>query len=208
MRLHRIDDGLVKGPDERTLTKYDKGGNKLRDVVDPTSGMCTGVTSPLTITDRIIQPTPVSGGKSKDAPDVRFDPEKEVYYELVRNKDTDPFGLVMRTTSDADGPLPVTRVRVVSALPPTNGGKSGLPFTPISTRKENDVAVKAVLDAMGYKGKITPEIRKAALEMIEIEKNALCKLVRKSPKKRKNTSKSDMSAKMAKLQEKYNTPKR
>ena len=205
MRLHRIEDGLVKEPSERTLRTHDIGGNRLRDVMDKNTGMCTGVTSPLTIPDgtRVMQPTPTSGSPSKSAPDVRFDPAKEVYYELVRNKDTDPFGLVMRTTSDPDGPLPVTRVRVVSALPPTNGEKSGLPYSPISTRKANDEAAKAVLDAMGYKGKITPEIRAAALEMIEIERNAACKLIRKAPKKGKKRTSPDMSAQIAKLQEKY-----
>lgn len=210
MRLHRIEDGLVKMPDERTLRTHDIGGNRLRDVINPETGMCTGVTSPLTVPDgtSVMNHTPVSGAKSKSAPDVRFDPEKEVYYELVRNKDSDPFGLVYRTCEDSDGPLPVTRVRVVSALPPTSGGKSGLPFTPVSSRKENDEAVKAVLAGMGYKGPITREIRKAALEMIEIERNAIVPLVRKTSKKRNSPSKSDMSAKMAKLQEKYAKPGR
>lgn len=207
MRLHRIEDGLVPQPDERKLTKYDKGGNKLRDVVDPVTGMCTGVTSPLTVPDgtRIMNPTPVSGGKSKSAPDVRFDPTREIYYELNRTRDSDPFGLVVRTVSDGDDPLPVTRIRVVQANVPGNGGKSGLPFTPVSVRQQNNEAVKAVLDAMGYKGKITPEIRQAALEMIEIEKSAACPLVRKGKKKRTSPTKTDMSAKMVKLQEKYNT---
>lgn len=210
MRLHRIEDGLVPQPDERKLTKYDKGGNKLRDVVDPVTGMCTGVTSPLTVPDgtRILKPTPVSGGKSKSAPDVRFEPTREVYYELQRNSDSQPFGVVVRTVADGDALLPVTRVRVVSATSPTNGGKSGLPYTPISTRKANDDAAKAVLDAMGFKGKITPEIRQAALEMIEIEKAAACPLVRNGKKKRTSKKNPDMSAQIAKLQEKYRKPGR
>lgn len=172
MRLHLVDDGLLRSPEERTLTTHDKGGNRLRDVIHPDTGMCTGVTSPLTIPDgtRVIHPTPVSGAKSASTPDVRFDPDQAVYYELIRNSDSDPFGLVCRTTSDLDGPLPVTRVRVVSADVPKTGGKSGLPFTPTSARKENNAAVRAVLAGMGYAGPITPAIRKAALEMIAIEK--------------------------------------
>lgn len=174
MRLHPVEDGLIRFPDERTLTTHDRGGNRLRDVTDPETGMCTGVTSPLTIPDgtRVIHPTPVSGAKSASTPDVRFDPDREVYYDLVRNSDSDPFGLVIRTCDNADGPLPVTRVRVVSADVPKTGGKSGLPFTPISSRKENTAAVRAVLAGMGYAGPITPAIRKAALEMIAIEKSA------------------------------------
>lgn len=173
MRLHLVDDGLLRSPEERTLTTHDRGGNRLRDVTDPNTGMCTGVTSPLTIPDgtRVINPTPVSGAKSASTPDVRFDPDNTVYYELHRSKDSDPFGMVLRTTSDPDGPLPITRVRVVSADVPKTGGKSGLPFTPTSTRKENNDAVKAVLAGMGYTGPITPEIRKATLEMIAIEKS-------------------------------------
>ncbi len=172
MRLHRIEDGLVRLPEERTLTTHDIGGNRLRDVTSRHTGMCTGVTSNLTIPpgSSVIQPTPVSGNKSASTPDVRFDPNRSVYYELVRNKDTDPFGLVCRTTDNQDGPLPVTRVRVVSASIPGNGGKSDLGVTPISTRKQNNEAVRAVLSGMGYEGPITPVIRKAVLEMIEIEK--------------------------------------
>lgn len=214
MRLHRVEDGLIPGPDERKLTKYDKGGNKLRDVVDPNTGMCTGVTSPLMVPDgtRVMNHTPVSGGKSKSAPDVRFNAEREVYYELNRSKDSDPFGLVVRTVADGDALLPVTRIRVVSAQSPTGDGKSGLPYSPESVRKQNTDAARAVLAGMGYTGPLTPEIRKAALEMIEIEKNALCKLVRKTGKKSKKSNKvptkSDMSAKMAELQAKYNSPKK
>lgn len=173
MRLHRIEDGLVRLPEERTLRTHDIGGNPLRDVVDRETGFCTGVTSNLTIPDgtSVMQPTPVSGAKSASTPDVRFDPTREVYYELVRNKASDPFGLVVRTTDDQDGALPVTRVRVVTAKDGKSGEKSDLPFTPISTRKANNDAVKAILAGMGYTGKVTPEIRKAALEMIAIEKS-------------------------------------
>lgn len=172
MRLHRIEDGLVRLPEERTLRTHDIGGNPLRDVIDRNTGMCTGVTSNLTIPDgkSVMDPTPVSGAKSASTPDVRFDPTREVYYELVRNKASDPFGLVVRTTDDLDGPLPCTRVRVVTAKVPGNGGKSDLGVTPISARKANNDAVRAVLASMGYTGKITPEIRKACLEMIAIEK--------------------------------------
>jgi len=136
--------------------------------------MCTGVTSPLTIPDgtRVITPTPVSGARSASTPDVRFDPDQHLYYDLVRTKDSDPFGLVVRTCDDPDGPLPITRIRVVSADVPETGGKSGLPFTPVSTRKENNAAVRAVLKGMGYSGPITTAIRHAALEMIAIEKSA------------------------------------
>jgi len=174
MRLHPVDDGLIRFPEERTLTTHDRGGNPLRDVINPDTGFCTGVTSPLTVPDgmSVMQPTPVSGAKSASTPDVQFDPDSELYYDLVRTSDSDPFGLVIRTTSDPDGPLPVTRIRVVSADVPKTGGKSGLPYTPTSTQKENTAAVRAVLAGMGYAGPITPAIRKAALEMIAIERSA------------------------------------
>lgn len=173
MRLHVIDDGLIRLPEERGITTRDVGGNRLRDVTSRDTGMCTGVTSNLTIPpgSGVIEPTPVSGAKSASTPDVRYDPETTRYYELVRTSDSDPFGLVCRTTEDSDGPLPVTRVRIVSADVPQTGEKSGLPFTPISTRKANNEAVRAMLSGMGYNGPVTPVMRKAALEMIAIERN-------------------------------------
>lgn len=173
MRLHLVDDGLLRSPEERTLTTHDVGGNRLRDIISRDTGMCTGVTSNLTIPagTGVINPTPVSGASSASTPDVRYDPKTTKFYELVRTSNTDPFGLVCRTTEDADGPLPVTRVRIVSADIPGNGEKSDVDVTPVSTRKQNNEAVKAVLSGMGYEGPITPVIRKAVLEMIAIEKS-------------------------------------
>lgn len=172
MRLHPAKDGLVPLPHERGMTKRDRGGNKLVDVVSPETGFCVGVRSPLTPDGMSVRlAKSVSGGKGIDT---RYDPESELYYDLVRSSGTDPIGLVVRTVEMKDDSLPCTRVAIY---------RNGMPVPPekvqdctapvrraLSTRKENDAAVKAVLRAMDYHGPITREIRKAALEMIQMEK--------------------------------------
>lgn len=194
MRLHPVEDGLIPEPDERGMTRRDSGGNKLVDVHDG-NGFVTGVRSNLTIPSgsSVIMPTPVSGAKSAATPDVRFDAERQVYYDLIRSKDTDPVGLVVRTTADGDNPLKVTQIRIIEVVPTQSRvaeRNSSAPVRPaVSVRSENDAAVKAVLDGIGYKGAITPQIRKAALEMIAIERNALKPLVREEPKKPKRNGK-------------------
>lgn len=172
MRLHPAKDGLIPMPDERGLTVRDKGGNRLIDVYDPTTGFCVGVTSPLTSTGMSVStPKPPSSGHGAD---IRLDAESNRYYELVRKSDSDPIGIVVRLVTDADELLPCTRVRVIEAQPSASRESERKSTAPVqksvSTRKQNNDAVRAILDSMGYKGKITPEMRKACLEMIEIEK--------------------------------------
>lgn len=173
MRLHPAKDGLIPHPDERGLSVRDRGGNRLIDLHDPTSGFCVGVTSPLTSTGMsVLTPKPASGGKG---PDVRFDAESERYYELIRSRDSDPIGIVVRLDTDGDALLPTTRVRVVQATPSKDRKSERNSTAPVrkapSVRKQNDDAVKAVLAGMGYTGPITPQIRKATLEMIAMEKS-------------------------------------
>jgi hypothetical protein len=175
MRLHPVKDGLIPLPAERGLNVRDRGGNKLVDTIDPKTGFCTGVSSPLTLPEgHVLTAKPPSGGSGQD---VRFDSESARYYDLIRESGSDPIGLVIRTVADGDELLPCTRIRVVEAAasksrtsernstaPVRNGGRG------VSVRTENDLAVKSVLAGMGYKGPITREIRIACLEMIAIEK--------------------------------------
>jgi hypothetical protein len=173
VRLHPAKDGLLPHPDERGMTRRDRGGNPLRDVTDHETGFCTGVTSPLLSSGLSVIPhVSPSGGVG---PDTRFSAERQVYYDMVRSSETAPIGLVVRTTTDCDGPLPITRVRVVESSIPVTGDSVANCTAPVlksvSVRKANDAAVKAVLSAMGYKGPITREIRKATLEMIALERS-------------------------------------
>lgn len=180
MRLHPVEDGLVPHPDERGMTRRDIGGNRLTDVTNPISGMCTGVTSPLTPSGASVRPaSPIGGGSGAD---VRFDPESARYYELVRSSKSAPIGFVVRLTTDGDESLPCSRVVIIQAEQSPGGKSERVSNAPVrkapSVREQNDMAAKAVLSAMGYTGPITPEIRNAALQMIEIEKNTVARLER------------------------------
>lgn len=175
MKLHPAKDGLLPLPDERGLTVRDKGGNRLVDVVSPQTGFCTGVRSPLTTTGKSVLPaTPVGAGSAGPGMDVRFDQTQEVYYDLVRSEASEPIGIVVRTCADGDAPLRTTRVKVVQAgvpVPPEMQADCTAPVRKSdSARKANTDAVTALVRSMGYKGKITKEIRTAALEMIAMEK--------------------------------------
>ena len=177
MRLHPVDDGLIPLPDERGLRVRDRGGNNLVDVTDPKTGFCVGVRSNLTTRDgvSVFPASPVSGGSPSVGSDTRFDPEHEVYYDLIRSSDTDPVGLVVRTVADGDAPLRTTRVRVVTSGKSVSheiAAKSTAPVRKnVSARKQNDEAVRAILSAHGYTGKITPVVRKLALELLAYEKH-------------------------------------
>lgn len=97
----RPDEGLVMQPDERTLRYRDRSGQKLRDVVDPKTGFCTGVTSPMEsdgIAVRAAKPT--SGGGT---PLPELDSATGRWYV---GEDR----LVVRTTLDGDRPLTRTRL--------------------------------------------------------------------------------------------------
>lgn len=174
MRLHPVKDGLIPDPYERGLTRRDRAGNALIDTIDPSTGFCVGVRSPLTFPDgmSVITPKSPAGGTGTDT---RFDAETARYYDLVRKSDSDPVGLVVRLESDGDGTLPCTRVRVVEASASSTRESERNSSAPVrksdSARKSNDVAVKAVLDAMGYKGKMTQQLRTVVLEMIAMEKS-------------------------------------
>jgi len=173
MRLHPAKDGLIPMPDERGLSVRDRGGNRLVDVYDPTTGFCVGVTSPLSTTGMsVFTPKPPSSGHG---PDVRFDTESNRYYELIRESNSDPIGIVVRLDTDGDTPLPCARVRVIQAKPSASRKSERNSTAPVqkkpSVRKQNDEAVRAVLSAHGYKGPITPQIRKVCLELIAMERH-------------------------------------
>lgn len=194
MRLHPVKDGLIPMPDERGMTRRDSGGNKLIDIVSPDTGFCVGVRSPLSIAGRVVEADRIAGGSAKSGEDVRFDAKSARYYELVRDAATAPIGFVVRLTTDGDESLPCSRVRIIQAtrsIPAGSARKSTAPVRKkLSVREENDAAALAVLSAMGYDGEITPQIRDAALAMIELEKNTISRLVRnkKEDQKRANAA--------------------
>lgn len=172
MRLHPAKDGLIPFPDERTLIRRDKGGNRLRDRIDPQTGFCTGVTSPLLANGVHVLPYKRPTGAS--GPDVRYDSESARYYDLIRTSETEPIGLVVRLTSDGDDSLPCTRVRIIKGERSATGEPERKSTAPVqksvSARKANDEAVRAILASHGYSGPIDRKMRRLALELIAYEK--------------------------------------
>jgi len=186
-----IRDGLMPMPDERGMKKVDRGGNRLVDVVNPETGYCVGVRSPLTVKDgvHVIDYVPPKGAP---APDVRLVPSCPVSARPAVWAEFAPgakVGKVVRLTTDEDESLPVSRVSKPAPVRAGKSGKSGMSSKSVepdlrtdeekatdarnreNARIENDRAVRAVLAAMGYTGKITPTIRKTALEMIRMERD-------------------------------------
>jgi hypothetical protein len=182
MRLHPVEDGLIPLPDERGLRTRDKSGNRLIDVVDPKSGFCVGVRSPLDCGGQhVINPTPTSGATS-----AQYKPYRKIdgHYvdmstvsELATDDPSVHYGLVVRLTTDGDDPLQKTRVRIITVEESNkslSGKKSGKPAksgSSGSVRKENDKAVREILDAIGWSQPVTPEIRRRVLSMLAIEKS-------------------------------------
>jgi hypothetical protein len=166
VRLHPVEDGVVRNPDERGMTVRDSGGNRLIDVHNPLTGFCTGVTSPMTVRpgQSVIDHKAPNGGKAPSGADVLFSPKERVYYEPLQVPNGGRVGIVVRTCADADGPLPVSRIRIMTDESTSVPGKKR------SVRKENDAAARAILAGMGWKGELTKEWREMALRLLAREK--------------------------------------
>jgi len=128
-----------------------------------------------------------------------FDPDKARYYELVRESSSAPIGIVVRLTTDGDDSLPCSRVVIIRGEASKDGKSERKSSAPVqkslSRREQNDMAAKAVLFTMGYTGPFTPEVRNAALMMIEIEKNTLQRLQHAKSTKPRKTRKKDKTDK-------------
>lgn len=62
LRLHPIRDGVIPLMREGRMVHRDSGGNVYQEITNPSTGMCMGVTSPLTIQESdkpVLIPTPV-----------------------------------------------------------------------------------------------------------------------------------------------------
>jgi hypothetical protein len=86
-----------------SIRTTDGKGNKLRDVVDPRTGFCVGVTSP-TWTDgqRVIEPTGVSGN-CKPEDKLTLDKATGLWYYGEHR-------VVVRTTDTPEGPMRTVRI--------------------------------------------------------------------------------------------------
>lgn len=102
-RMNRLrpDEGLVPAPDERTLRYRDRSGQKLRDVINPKTGFCTGVTSPMESDGIPVRAAKPTSGAGTALPEL--DPSTGRWFV---GEDR----LVVRTTLDGDRPLTRTRL--------------------------------------------------------------------------------------------------
>lgn len=112
VRLHPVKDGVLRHPHERTVTHRDFMGNKLRDVIDPTTGFCMYAVSPV-LGGRINKGT--SGSATVEAARGNVIKHNGHYFDME--------GRHLRTTDMGDDKLPY-----VAAPPrpdnPRNGAKS------------------------------------------------------------------------------------
>jgi hypothetical protein len=163
-------EGKVPDPSGRGMTRTDRGGNRLIDVVHPETGYCVGVRSPLTFKagERVIPHKSPSGGAGSD---VRFAGNREVWVELTEEARKSGQAKVVRLTTDGDGILPVTRVRVDEVGTPDEITKAQIVRNQTDARNEREAAILAVLSGMGYDGPITRSVRSAVWSMIQAERN-------------------------------------
>lgn len=108
VRLHPIRDGVIPTTREAVMRKRDKAGNKLRDVVDPSTGWCIGVESNLesAAKNTPLSPCPEGTSASPTILTKRADVRRMGDYWV------DSTGCVIRTVSMGDDQLPLARVCV------------------------------------------------------------------------------------------------
>src|SRR5882757_9959711 len=125
MRLHPVEDGLIPLPDERGMRKFDRSGNRLRDINDPQTGFCITARSPLDSDSSVITPSPVNGAETATTKQYRQYNGRYVDVSELHTDDPDvEYGLVVRLTTDGDDPLPITRVRIAKLQMSDSDNKS------------------------------------------------------------------------------------
>lgn len=164
----RIDEGLTPHPDERRLRLRDRSGQKLKDVIDPRTGFCTGVTGPMEPDGTCIRDAKPTSGAGTPLP--THDPITGAWWVGADR-------LVVRTTTTPDGPLHRTRVVKASTLnknghTPDEQKRTKKPVTArqqasLASRKGpryTDTEIRVwVAEHTGYKGKLTRAIRTSAI---------------------------------------------
>lgn len=112
IRLHPIKDGSAPiGENLMWIRTRDRSGNKLRDVVDPRSGLCVGVTSPLE------GPVSGKGTAGSHTTETRRAAVEKVTVRSHKVYVDEETGFVQRTLDMGDGARPVAYVKPTT--PPT-----------------------------------------------------------------------------------------
>lgn len=173
MRLHPYEDGVVEMDKNVRIKTHDSGGNRLRDVVDPSTGFVTRVTSPLTVTAPVLEQSHVSGSPSANAPSyVRVGEHFIDADRLIRDDDRAPVGLVIRLTTDGDNPLKCTRVRIIQTeASESDKGKNVRKRA--SRRSGEDRELRALMRVMNIVGPLDKEVRFGLLRIIEMQRATL-----------------------------------
>lgn len=99
VRLHPVKDGVMLMPWERGIQTRDQVGNKLRDVINPRTGFCMGVVSPI-LGGQVNQGTSCSATVEVSRGMVERD-NAGLYH--------DQDGRVIRTEAMGDCPLPTSK---------------------------------------------------------------------------------------------------
>lgn len=111
IRLHPLRDGVIPLTTEARVRRRDIGGNLYTEVTNPSTGMCTGVTSPLTIEGGpVLEPTPVVPVRNPKR-DAGLLPQ--LAGNGVWTQGAGSARRVIRTVDQGDSPLP--------SLPPRRG---------------------------------------------------------------------------------------
>lgn len=98
VRLHPVKDGIMLMPWERGIQTRDQVGNKLRDVINPRTGFCMGVVSPI-LGGQVNQGT--SGSPTVEVCRGMVTKHAGLYH--------DQDGRVIRTEAMGDCPLPTSK---------------------------------------------------------------------------------------------------
>lgn len=177
VRLHPIKDGTAPIGEALTGMRFrDRAGNKLRDVVNPVTGYCTGVESALESEPRNQVGQPVRPGVSGTHTSYTRSICLEKRAAGDREYWTDEDGTVVRTVDMGESPIPLSRVcpapkpqkerrvrkstgRTGTSVPGASGPGGRI------TRSDCDALIRAM--AKGRKIEITPAMRKDARRMLE-----------------------------------------
>lgn len=157
----RIDEGLTPHPDERRVTKRDRGGNKLIDVHNH-NGFCVDVRSPMTPTGPVETPKGVSGA-GKKLPTKKFDVWVDENGRPIRlttmGEDRLP---VVKTESDDQPKSPANSSKLSRAAQGcVEMARQVKPVKP-ARRNITKKMVVAYLAEKGYTGSIDSKIEKLA----------------------------------------------
>jgi hypothetical protein len=172
----RPDEGLVPHPDERGLRTRDRSGQKLQDIIDPTTGFCTGVRGPMESDGTTVRmAAPTSGGGT---PLPERDPDTGLWWVgndrlVIRTTDT-PHGPLVRTriikagTPDFDPDMPTHQK--ISKTPKPRVQKSVQPAGQDRPKRGPRYTDREIRDYLktkfGYTGPLTRVIRTAAISAL------------------------------------------